>query len=175
MVARILEQWLIRGIHGVQRDHVRLFLVIIPKQRQIDRVGHCLVPGIVGMQVVSAIVGGENLQRIGGILHRSLKIDYRIECAARTNPMIDRLAVGLPDVVVVARKYSSLVRGQGAAENLEPTLMRASYELEVAGYDVIGIDSLRRTRRSVAKIVDALEDNHVLDPGLNQDVSVEPG
>lgn len=40
----------------------------VPEQLQVNGVRHCLLPRLVWMQMVAAIVSGENLGRIIGIL-----------------------------------------------------------------------------------------------------------
>src|SRR4029077_10703786 len=63
---------------------------------QVDGVGHGLVSGVVGVQVITGVVGGVEPERVGGVAHHRVEVEGAVEGAASANPGIDRLADGLP-------------------------------------------------------------------------------
>src|SRR4029077_20772923 len=80
---------------------------------QVDGVGHGLVPGVVGVQVITGVVGGVEPERVGGVAYHRVEVDDAVEGAAGADPGVPRLADGLARWRVIA---GALVRQQGRAE-----------------------------------------------------------
>ena len=77
----------------------RLFRLKNPK---INRLPHCLVSSRVRVKVIALIVLRLNVFRIGGIARHRVEIYYTIEMPRRPNPLVQRLALRLLLLIVVA-------------------------------------------------------------------------
>src|SRR5256885_15886820 len=61
------------------------------KEVEIDRVGHRLVAGGAGVQVVAAVVGRLEPQRVGRVLGRLGEVDEPVEVPGRLDPGVELL------------------------------------------------------------------------------------
>ena len=57
---------------------------------EVDGVGHRFVSGIVRMQVIARIVGGDELLRVAGIARHLVEIDDARRRPGGPNPLVDR-------------------------------------------------------------------------------------
>ena len=80
------------------------------EQPEINRVRHGLVSCVVRVQVVSAIVCGEQLRRVRGITKRRVEVEDGIEPPARADPVVHGLSCNLVVRCEVAG-VRSFVRG----------------------------------------------------------------
>ena len=67
----------------------------VGEQGEGDGVGHRFVAGRGGVEVVAAIVGGQEAIGMLRVAHDSVEVDHRVEVARRANPLIHCLPVGL--------------------------------------------------------------------------------
>ena len=58
---------------------------------------HGSISGGRGMQVISAIEGGEKVVRMLRVAHNTIEVDDGVKVAGGTNPGVDRLAVSLAE------------------------------------------------------------------------------
>mgnify|MGYP006210008913 CR=1 FL=1 len=58
------------------------------KDRQIDRIRHLLVSGVVRVQVVARIVRGKEAARLRRIARSEVEVDHRVERAGRADPLV---------------------------------------------------------------------------------------
>ena len=69
---------------------------------EIDGVGHRLIAGVVGVEVIARIVLRLDLLGRGLVAQQGIEVDYAVEFAAVADPVVYRLALGLFVLVVVA-------------------------------------------------------------------------
>ena len=91
--------------------------------------------GVVGVQVVAAVVAGEQLLGSVRIAQRRVEVDDRVVLAAGADPAVDGLPGGLVLRTVEAEGVA-LERGDGTAEDLQAAFMGAGDELALAADDV---------------------------------------
>ena len=129
------------------------------------------------MQVVAAVVGGEQLIGMLGIADYGIEIDHRIEVAVGADPLIHGLAVrfaGWPGVI----KTGANVRCDGGAIDQQSVGMGARDDLLIGGEDTPheGGMVFRRDFRMLgqaAEIVDAFEDNDPSHASRRQHIAIE--
>src|SRR6476469_1345771 len=85
--------------------------------RQIDRVRHGLVAGVTRMEVVAAVIGGEQRLRVGRVAGDPVEVDDRVELAARADPRVHRDAGRLQRLVPRA---PALEGQDGGADDADP-------------------------------------------------------
>jgi len=61
----------------------------LSKNRQVEGIGHSLIAGVIGMNVIARIEFRTNPDGALRIAHYSIEIHDSIESLARTNPLID--------------------------------------------------------------------------------------
>jgi hypothetical protein len=59
---------------------------------EVDGIRHRLVAGVVWVQVVTAVVGGQQMQGVGWVADGLVEVDDAVEGAARADPVVDRFA-----------------------------------------------------------------------------------
>ena len=92
---------------------------LVPEQGEVDGVGHGLVAGVIGVEVVAAVVGGQHLQRAGRVPDGGVEVDDTVKCPAGADPVVHRLALGLTSGGVVE---GATERGEGPADDLQSGL-----------------------------------------------------
>src|SRR5437588_4813582 len=91
------------------------------EERQVDRVCHGLVTGIIRVQMVAAVVSGKETRRMPRIAHHRIEVDHAIVRSAAT----DKLVHGLTLCFALRTEVGgSFKRGQRAAHDFESLLMR---------------------------------------------------
>src|SRR5262249_31381305 len=119
------------------------------KDREIDRVGHRLVAGIAGMQMVARVVLLLHLGRIARITRRGVEVDDPVEHTAASNPRIHGSAFRLH---LRGKAWPRSCWGQRRAEYNEPVLVSAIGKLMQTIDDVVGRDACGD---AAADVVDA--------------------
>src|ERR1019366_5462104 len=144
--------------------------VLAGEDFQIEGIGHRLVAGVIGVQVIARIELRAEPLGIGGVACRRFEIDHRVERAGRADPRIQRRADLL---AILASVASTLERCQSAADYLDAMRVGLRDELLVAADQFVGGDCLPRNHRSAADVVDALHQRHPLDPRLAEHIAIE--
>ncbi len=134
---------------------------------QADGVGHGLVSGVIGVQVITGVVRGVQPQRVGRIAHHRVEVDDAVEGSAGADPGVHRLTRGLARRGVIAR---SLERQQGRAEYPQAPGVRPGDQPLVPGDDLGRAD----VAQAEPDVVDPLKHDDVPDPRLVQGVPPEP-
>src|SRR4029079_6664802 len=111
----------------------KLRIVVFPssllEQRELDRGAHCLVARVAGMQVIARIDGRRELARRRRIARDAVEVDHAVVLAARSDPIVQRLALGLALRRVIR---GALERRERRAIDLEATSMRSLDQLPMA-------------------------------------------
>src|ERR1039458_7529959 len=132
------------------------------ENRQIDGFGHRFVTVVVGMQMVEDVVNRTDLLRVVRVLNSRVKIDDRIVCAARTNPLVDRLADRL---TLIGGVGCADIRCQRCTDYLDPVEMGPFYDLLVCSDQVMscnGVGWLRPPPAADANIIDSFQHDQPL-------------
>ena len=72
------------------------FVGIVIGRRQhleIDQVGHCLISGILRMEMIAGVECRQDVRRTVRVACRCVEVDHAIESAAATDPLVDGLAL----------------------------------------------------------------------------------
>src|SRR5215467_16036133 len=122
------------------------------------------------MEVIAGIVDWQKHFRVARIASRPVEVDHGIIRFARSDPLVERLALCFSDLGVISR---TVERRQRCSKNLQPTRVRLLDKLLMASDEVFG----RRGRvlSGIANVVDAFKHNDVRDAGLRQRVALETG
>src|SRR6516162_3697744 len=101
----------------------------------VNGVCHCLVARVLGMQMIAAVEGGQDVSRTVRVASRCVEVDDAIKRAAATDPTVDGLPLLLLIRVIVALKLhafkSILERCQRGTDNAHPVDMGTGYQLFV--------------------------------------------
>src|SRR5438046_9875424 len=62
----------------------------LSKDRQVEGVGHSLIAGIIGMNMIARIEFRSNSNRALRIAHNGIEVHDSVESFARADPLIDR-------------------------------------------------------------------------------------
>lgn len=129
----------------------------------VDREAHCVITGMIGMQVIpwqlgELAVGQEFRLHVarGRIERGRVKVLHSVKQTGSANKIIEDLAIGVMpgSVVALVDATDAQRRGHGRTVHLDPPRMEASDDVLIASFDlrygVIG-----------SKVVDALQPNHV--------------
>ncbi len=151
---------------------VVLFLFVGGEEFEVDAVGHGFHAGVGGVEVVAAVVGGEEGVGVGGVGGGVVEVDDAVEDFAGADEGVDGLAGGFAGGGHVA---GAGVGGEGGADDLDAVGVGAFDELGEAGDEVVGGDDVVGLSgvEGVADVVDAFKDDEVADGGLGEDVGVE--
>lgn len=149
-----------------------------PERVQVDGLGHRLHAGVVGVQVVSGVVGREYRVRVGRVGERAIEVDDRVVGTAGPDPVVDRV----PDLLVVRGVVAELVALDGrerGADGAYAMLMRGPDQLEVGVDELLGRDRRGLPAAEVrlsggADVVDPFQHDHRTDLRLAEDVAIEP-
>ena len=156
-------------MRGVKRRMQASFFV---EEFEIDGVGHGFVACVIGVKVISVFVCGQEHGGILGILSGFFEVDDGIEGAAGSDPLID----GLPDLFSALRGVAGAhIGSESCAVNLDAVLVSAGDELGVSEDDVLRGDRAFGVAGfgDAADVVNAFEDDEVLDAVLGDDVAVQ--
>jgi Glycine cleavage H-protein len=138
-----------------------------------DRVHGGLVAGVVGVQVVSAVVGRQELARVSGILERRVEVEDRVERAAGRDPGVDGLAdlVARQGVVAGSLMVCPTEDGAGSVQSVKAVSeIYAPADGEVAAVnDPAGSSGRRGSRHSpFGKIQDIIPNERVVPRNRNR-------
>jgi hypothetical protein len=138
------------------------------------------------MEVVSAVVGGEELVGVGRVADDGVEVEDGIEvgrvliaCGRCADPCVDGLAVGLAEGAGVVEGGADVGR-DGSSDDAERVGVGAGDYLRVCGEDagnecvVVGGGNFAMDGEA-AEIVDAFKDDEVADAGLGEDIAIEAG
>ena len=152
------------AVAGEVPDHWRLWRRA-KEHPEVHGVSHRLIARVVGVQVITTVIGWIEHLRIAGISGGLSEIDDSVESPSRTDPPVHYL----PCVLLLRRPVGgALERGQRAAKDLQPRGVGLGDELLVTGDDLAGLGVAR------ANIVDSLQEDHVLCASPLHDVASEP-
>ena len=127
------------------------------------------------MHVVAGIEIRAQPLGVCGIARQGVEIDDRIKCPAGPNPLVHGLANRLPVLGVGSHAFD---RHDRSACHLDTVHVRSLDHLPVSPNQVFGCDSLaRRNSRYCRKrnVVDSFQQNHPMNPGAREYVTVEAG
>ena len=71
----------------------------LQKDREVDGLGHLLVAGVTGMQMVTAVVLPEHPVRVLRVADSLVEIEDRVESTAGPDPPVQPLSLLLPGTV----------------------------------------------------------------------------
>ena len=119
--------------------------------------------------MISAVEAWQYLRRVIWIAYGGVEIDHAVEFAAVADPRVNLL----PYLFCLGRvkaikegvwKNCMLERWDSCADGSNSFLVRARYELAIAGYHVLSIDSFRGGNERARKenVIDAESENDVL-------------
>ena len=98
-----------------------LWPLAVPEQTQVDGIRQCVVTGVVGVPVVSAVVESKDPGRGIRVTEHTIKVDHIVIFSAGADPRIEGLALdllrGRKDGEGGSRQEKPLQGGQGAAED----------------------------------------------------------
>jgi hypothetical protein len=95
----------------------RLILVVVAKQRQVDRVGHGPVADIVGMDVIAAVIRWQQARGMTRIAQQLVEANDGVISVAGPDPVVDGLAFRLESGRPEAGKRVSLSRRPNATSD----------------------------------------------------------
>ena len=72
-----------------------LWPLAVPEQTQVDCIRQCVVTGVVGVPVVSAVVESKDPGRGIRVTEHTIKVDHIVIFSAGADPGIYRLTLGL--------------------------------------------------------------------------------
>ncbi len=149
-------------------------LQLFGEEFEVDGVAHGFVAGVAGVEVVAGVVEREEHAGMGGVRGDFVEVDDAVELVGGADPLVDGLAHLFTGGGVV---FGSDVGREGCAVDLDAVGVGAGGELAEAGDEVVGGDDVVGFGGigGVADVVDAFEDDEVLDAGLGEDVAVEAG
>ena len=157
-------------------DHAAVQL--LREEGEGDGVGDGAVACGGRVEVVSAVVGGEELVGMAGVADYGVEIEDGIEVAG-ANPGVDGLAVGFAEGAGVVVGGAD-VGGDGGSEDAEAVGVGAGDDLLIGGKNagnegvVIGGGNFA-VDGEATEIVDAFKDDEVADAGLGEDIAIEAG
>src|SRR6185312_13413181 len=110
------------------------------------------------------------------IAHGLIEIDETVERLAGANPFVYSFALDLSSGREIARIGSALKRRQRGAKNFKPVFVCALSHLLQSGDDVFRTYRFRFRSRcaGMSQVIDAFEDDHVLDARLREHIAIEP-
>src|SRR6185437_3573255 len=149
------------------------FLLLLTEERQVDRLGHGPIAGIVRMNMVAGVELRLEPGGMSGIARRRVKVDRPVECPARADPLIHLLANRLTFRCVGPHAFP---REDRCAHDLETVQMSLLDELAVARDQIIGADVIFGRcpgNGREADVIDAFEENDPVDTRSTEDVAVE--
>ena len=160
----------------------------LSEEGKVDGLGHGAVACGVGVEVVAAVEGGEEMGGVGGVGGGPVEVDDGVEVAGGADPGVEFLAVGFAGgagVVVVGAgvgrdggAVDPEIVGVGAGDDL---LVGADHTVDegvAEGLGVggsYGVGGVGEIALEAAEVVDAFEEDDVADGGLGEDVAVEAG
>ena len=129
------------------------------------------------MELIGFVIAGAELAWIGGVLDDFVEVDYAVEGAGGADEGVEGLAHGFGLVGGVAEG------GEGAADDFDAVIVGAEDHLlhcadEVVGGDGRGVgggSSGSGWAAGRVHVVNAFEDEEVLDARLGDDIAVEAG
>ena len=141
------------------------------EELEVDGVAHGFVACVAGMEVVAGVVGCGESGGICRVLRGFVEVDEAVELVGGFDPVVDGLAHGFACGVGVS---GSLIGREGCAVDLDAVLVCALGHLGETLDEVVGGDYIVWSGAGcVSDVVDALEDDEVLDACLGEDVAVE--
>ena len=84
------------------------------EQREVDRVGHRLLPGVAGVEMIARLVLRQESRRMTRVARRLVEVDDAVVGAAGSNPLVQRLALGFADL----REYIAPSNGVSVAPKI---------------------------------------------------------
>ena len=139
------------------------------EQGQVDGVRHRLVAGVGRVQPVAAVQVPPEPRRLLGVAHRGVEVDDPVVGAARADPRVESLPLGLARLRPVE---GALERQEGGTVDGQPARVRPLDHRPVPRDQVV--DGRPRIVERHPDVVGRLEDDHVGRPRLQQHVAVEP-
>ena len=143
------------------------------EQVKVHGVGHGLVSGVVRVQVVTAVVGGQEPSRLRGISESCIEVDDGVERSPRPNPLIYRLPLRFALGCEISRIDRAFERGQGAAIDPQMVSVCPSDQLVEPSDDRVRADRLEAEGAGQPDIVDSGEHNDVPCARPRQNIAVE--
>src|ERR1035438_6812866 len=67
---------------------------VLMEEREVDRVGHCLVASIVRMEMIFGRETGQKSAGVVRITQNSIEVDYTVKHARASDPLVNRLPGG---------------------------------------------------------------------------------
>src|SRR5690348_12333676 len=138
------------------------------------------VAGVVDVQVVAAVVSGQDLRGVVRVADGFVKIDYAIEFAARADPSVDFLAdllvLGTEEMVIERVAKQGVLEGRNrCGDDADSFLVSARNELTIAGDQLLRGDAfgLRDERTGEEHVVDAEGQDDVFHAGLCEHIAVK--
>src|SRR6266404_5265199 len=123
------------------------------------------------MEVIAAVEGRQQARRMGWIAGRLVEVDHSVERAARADPSVDGVAFLLAGFRVADEAGGAFERRERSADHPQAQSVRAQDDLAMPGDDLLRADFLPLQ----GSVIDALEEDDVPRPWLDEDVPVEPG
>ncbi len=139
---------------------------------QVDGVGHGLIAGVVGVQVVAGVELGAVALGVLRIAGSGFEVHHSVVSAAGADPVVESLADGFP---ALARIAGALVGREGAADHADAMGVRLFDDLAVGRDEVLSGEAFAGGSKAVADVIDAFENHQPLDARLAEDVAVEAG
>ena len=149
-------------------------LPLFDEEVEVDGVAHDFVASVGWVKMIAGVCGGGEDGGIGVVSRGFVEVDEAVELAGGPDPLIDSLAHNFTGGGGI---FGSDVGGEGSSVDLDAVGVGAGGELAEADDQVFGGDDVVRLDGvlGVADVVDAFEDDEVLDAGLGEDVAVEAG
>lgn len=150
------------------------------KQREGDDVALGDVAGVVDVQVVAAVVGGQDLRGVVGVTDGLVEIDDAIEFAAGANPGVHFLAnllvLRAVEAVIERITEKGVLEGRNRrADGADSLFVSAGDELAIAVDQVLGGQGLGRRyeRTREEQVIDAEGEDHVFHARLREHIAIE--
>ena len=138
------------------------------------------VAGVVDVEVVATVVGGQDLCGMVWVADGLVEIDYTVEFAASPNPgvdlLADLLALGAVEMIIERVPEEGVLEGGNRrADDADSFFVSASDELTIAFNQVLSGHAfgLRYERTREKHVVDAKSEDGVSHAGLREDVAIE--
>ncbi len=135
---------------------------------EVDGVGQHLLSGVVEVDVVARVVGGQDPGRIRGVADGGVEVDDRVEDRCGPQQPVHGLPGRLTGLGVAGE---ALVGRDGAADDLQPPGVRTADQLAVAPHEGLWVELFR----GALDVVDTDQEDHRAHPGAGERVGVEAG
>ena len=147
------------------------------EEREGDGFAYCAVACGVGVEVVAAVVDGEQAIEMVGVADDFVEVEGRVEVAGGENPGVDGLAIGFggwAGVVVIGADEG----GDSGADHLDAVGVGAVDDLLIGGEDArdesgVFCGGNFAEAREATEVVDGFEDDEPADAGLRDHVAIE--